>query len=611
MVEVHTVGVALATTMGKRLREDFRLFPTLRGYRRRWFGRDLVAGVTFGAVTMPGQLATAHLAGMPPITGLYGFVVATIIGAAISTNRHLAMGVDSTVAPILAAGLAALGAVAESERYIGLALVTAFLVGVFTLVIGVGRLGWVGDFLSRPVMIGFFGGIAVIIIVNQLPGILGVPEGHGRTLRKITQLIQHVPETNIATMILGLGSLVTLLIIAKINRRIPGALMVLTLATLAMFVFHLKDHGVTVLGPLERGLPSLRLPPFSLDAIEAVVTTALVVTIFCLAQTAATSRSAANLGGYDTDVNADFRALGVANIASSMVGSFTINASPPSTTIIAESRGRSQLASLIASAIAVVVLFFSQIIENLPSATLSAVLIYIAIKIFRVDQMRATRHYSWKAFALMLISLIGTVLLGIVYGVLFAVLVSFVYQASRTARPELLKLGRSPQGTWLTLTDDRAAEVPGISAWALNGPLWFGNANWFRMQLIDALPETDEDASEPDDEVDLLVLDARRIDDIDFTGFEALSDVAEIAALRDVPFLVVVQEGRTMKAFRGGGFSELLGRSRFFDTIPLAIAAYPNLRANRQNTAVAPAKPEAEADYEPESGSESGFGNLR
>ena len=612
-MEANNVGPALAATLTKRIKEDFRLFPTLRGYRRRWLGRDLMAGVTFAAVTMPGQLATAHLAGMPPITGLYGFVVATIVGAAISTNRHLAMGVDSTVAPILAAGLTALGAVTESQRYIGLALVTAFLVGVFTLMIGVGRLGWVGDFLSRPVMIGFFGGIAVIIIINQLPGILGVPEGRGRPLQKVLHLIEEVPNTNIPTMILGLSSLVLLLGIARIKRRIPGALIVLTLATLSMFVFHLKDRGVTVLGPLDRGLPSLRLPPFSLDSVEVVATTALVVAFFCLAQTAATTRSAANLGGFDTDINADFRALGLANIASSLVGSFTINASPPSTTIIAESRARSQLASLVASAIAVVVLFFSQLIENLPMATLSAVLIYIAIRIFRIDQMRATKHYTWKAFALMLISLIGTVLLGIVYGVLFAMLISFIYQASRTARPELLRLGRSAQGTWLTLSDERAAEVPGIAAFALNGPLWFGNASWFRMQLIDVLPETGaspDGEEEPDDkdEIDLLVLDARRIDDIDFTGFEALCDVAEIAALRDVPFLVVVQEGRTQKAFQGGGFSELLGRSRFFDTIPLAIAAYPNLRANRQNAPADPAKPDA--DHEPKPGSDTGFDSV-
>ncbi|MGI9123220.1 MAG: SulP family inorganic anion transporter [Mycobacterium sp.] len=559
--------------------QEFRLFPTLRGYQRRWLTRDLVAGVTFGAVTMPGQLATAHLAGMPPITGLYGFIVATLIGAAVSTNRHLALGVDSTVAPILATGLTALGATAETPYYVGLALITAFLVGVFTLIIGVGRLGWVGDFLSRPVMIGFFGGIAVIIVVHQLPGLLGVDEGRGRTVQRIAGLLRQIPETNVPSLVLGLASLVLLLGIARISRRIPGALIVLVLSTLAMTVFKLGDRGVEVLGPLERGLPVVELPPFSYGAVEAVLSTALVIAIFCLAQTAATTRSAANLGGYETDVNADFRALGLANLASSLVGSFTINASPPSTTIIAESRAKSQLASLIAASMAVVVLFFSQLIENLPMATLSAVLIYIAIKIFRVDQMRATAQYSWRAFILMLIALSGTVLLGIVYGVLFAVVVSFGYQASRTARPELLRLGRSPVGTWLPLGDDRAAPVPGIAAFSLNGPLWFGNANWFRMQLIGALP--DEDDEEHEEQPDLLLLDARRIDDVDFTGFEALSDVAEVAALRDVPFVVVVQRGRTQRAFQGGGFSELLGRSRFFDTIPLAIAAFPNLRANQ------------------------------
>ncbi len=558
--------------------EDWRLFPTLRGYRRAWLGRDLLAGLTFGAVTLPGQLATAHLAGMPPITGLYGFLFATIIAAVVSTNRHLALGVDSTVAPILAAGLVALGAVAETPHYIGLAALTAGIVGIFTLSIGAGRMGWVGDFLSRPVMIGFFGGIAIIIIINQLPGLLGLKEGHGRTLARIGQLAAQIDKTNIPSLILGLVSLAILLGIAKVNRKIPGALIVLILSTLSMTFFKLERKGVAVLGPLKRGLPEFQLPPFSLEAIESVFTTAVIIATLCLAQTAATSRSAANLGGFDTDINADFRALGVANVVSSFFGSFTINASPPSTTIIAESRAKSQLASLVASAMAVVVLFFSQIIENLPMATLSAVLIYIAIRIFRVDQMRATQQYSWRAFGLMLVAMIGTVVFGIVDGVLFAVMISFIYQASRTARPELLRLGRSALGTWLPLDDERSEPVSGIAAFALNGPLWFGNASWFRMQLIGAIPTEEE---KPGQKPELLVLDARRIDDVDFTGAEALTDVAEIASLREVPFLIVAQEGRALRAFHGAGFSnKLLAKTRFFDTIPLAIAAYPNVGAH-------------------------------
>ena len=211
------------------------------------------------------------------------------------------------MAPILAVGLTTIGAVAETSRYIGLALVTAFLVGVFTLVIGVGRLGWVGDFRPARSAIGFFGGIAVIIIVHQLPGILGVEEGHGRTLDRIIQLFGQVREAHVPTLILGLTSLALLLAIARISRRIPGALIVLILATLAMPVFHLRDSGVDELGPSSG---DCRRSSFrhSLDSIEAVLTTALVIAIFCLAQTAATTRSAANLGGFETDINADFRA---------------------------------------------------------------------------------------------------------------------------------------------------------------------------------------------------------------------------------------------------------------------------------------------------------------
>ncbi len=554
--------------MSIQWKQELRFFPTLRGYRRRWLGRDLLAGVTFGAVTMPGQIATAHLAGMPPITGLYGFLVACLIGVLLSSNRQLAFGVDSTVAPILAAGLIGLGAVSQTPRYLGLALVTTFLVGVIILIVGVTNMGWVGDFLSRPVVIGFLGGIAIIIAIDQIPGMLGVESGHGLSVSRVVQLTGQVVHVNIPTLILGLTSLALLIGISKISPRIPGALIVLVLATSAVTFLDLTKDGVAVLGPLKSGLPHLELPPFSLESIEAVLGTATIIAVICLAQTAATSRSSAALGGFEIDINADFRALGAANVASSFVGSFTIDASPPSTTIIAESRGRTQAVALIASAMTLAVLFASQIIENLPTATLSAVLIYIAIKIFRVDQMRATKAYSWRAFTLMMITMFSVVLLGIVYGVLVAVVVSFANQASRTARPELLRLGRTDDGLWVPSKDKRAKPVDGVAAFFLNGPLWFGNANWFRMELIGAMPEG---ADKPR----LLILDATRIDDIDFTGAEALHEIATISDLRGVPFLVVIEPGRTQRAFKTGGFAEELGKSRFFDTVEQAVEAYP------------------------------------
>lgn len=545
-------------------KQEFRLFPTLRGYRRRWLSRDLLAGLTFGAVTIPGQIATAHLAGMPPITGLYGFLAACLLAVVVASNRNLALGVDSTVAPMLATGMAGLGLAAASPEYITMAIVTTFVVGCVILLIGIGNLGWIGDFLSKPVVTGFLGGIAIIIVIDQIPGFLGLQGGHGRSVPRVGQFVPQLPHVNLPTLLLGLVSLALLLIISRISPRMPGALVVLGLAILAVTVLGLSKDGVGVLGPLKKGLPDLAWPALSFDAVEVVFGTALTIILICLAQTSATTRSSAAIGGYEIDINADFRALGAANILSSLFGSFTVDASPPSTTIIAESRGRTQVASLVAAVMVVVVLFASDVMSNLPTATLSAVLIYIAIKIFHVRDMKATWKYSWNAFALMLVTMLGVVTLGIAFGVLLALLISFTDRARRTARPELLRLGRTSTGQWLPMMDVRSQAPQGAAAFLLNGPLWFGNANWFRAELLAAVPEGP-------DKPELVVLDTTRMDDIDFTGADVLEEISQILELRDVRFAIASHMGRTEEAFLKGGLVRTLGEDRFFDSVELAV----------------------------------------
>lgn len=564
--------------MAGEWKRELRVFPSLRGYHRRWLARDLIAGVTFGAVTIPGQIATAHLAGMPPITGLYGFLAACLAAAFFAANRHMALGMDSTVAPMLAAGLAGFGLAQQSPKYVTLAISTTLIVGVLILIVGIGNMGWVGDFLSKPVVTGFLGGIAVIIVVDQLPGLFGIEDGHGRTPGRLIDFISQLDHINVPTLILGLSSLVLLIAISRIGPRFPGALVVLALAIGAVTVLDLTSYGVSVLGPLRRGLPEVAVPDLSIESIELVIGTALAIAVICLAQTAATTRTAAAIGGFETDINADFRALGTANVVSSFFGAFTADASPPSTTIIAESRGRTQLVSLVAAVLVVVLLFASALAENLPTATLSAVLIFIAIKIFRVDQMRVTRNYSWKAFSLMLITLFGVVILGIAYGVVLAVFISFADRARRTARPELLRLERMSDGQWLPAVDGRTEPVEGVAAFRLNGPLWFGNANWFRQEMLAAIPEGP-------DKPQLLVLDTTRMDDIDFTGNDALRELMEICDLRDVTFAIASHMGRTERAFSKGGFSAELGEDRIFDSVDQAVAALAPAYPEDENNA--------------------------
>lgn len=546
-------------------KSELRFFPTLRGYRRAWISRDVVAGISFGAITIPGQLATAHLAGMPPITGIYGFFAACIMAAVFCTNRHLAVGMDSTIAPMLAAGLIGLGLTAGSSEYIGYALVTTAVVGTMLLAVGIARLGWIADFLSQPVVTGFLGGIAIIIVVNQLPQFFGVEPQSGRTVTRLFNFVLDLPNVNLPTLMVGVTSLVCLLLFSRIGSRFPGALIVLVASTLASSLLHLSSLGVSTLGELKSGFPAVVIPPITYPAVEAVLGTAVAISVICLAQTSATTRSSAATGGFETDINADFRAVGGANLLSSFFGSFTANASPPSTAIIAESRGRTQATSLVAAIMAVVFMFASGLIEDLPQATLSAILIYIAIRIFRLGEMRAMWRYSWRAFSLMLTAMLGVVVLGVGYGVALAVIISMLDRARRTARPELLQLGRTPTGSWVPLVAGDSYPVPGVTVFRLNGPLWFGNANWFRETMLKAIPE---DADKPD----LLILDMTGVDDIDYTGNNAVVQVAEICELRSVELGVVTHPGKTDTAFHKGGLVGDIGKQRLFNSVDEAVA---------------------------------------
>lgn len=542
-----------------------RLFPTLRGYRLNWLRRDLLAGVTFGAITIPGQLATAHLAGMPPIAGLYGFFAACLIGALLSSNRHLALGVDSTVAPLLAAGLSTF-AVMGSPHYLALATATTLFVGGFILVIGLAELGWVGDLLPKPVITGFLGGIAITIVVNQLPGLFGVPSPKGLDVHRLTTIVASLPEANTTTTIIGLAALATLLVLPRLLPRFPTALAVLVVTTSISTALDLKHDGVAVLGPLPKGLPPLAIPPLTLETARIVLPTALGIAVISLAQTAATSRSVAATGGFEADVARDFRTLGAANAAASLIGSFSIDASPPSSTILQEARARTQAAALTAAALtAALILLASDAVENLPMSVLSAILIYIATKIFQTDEMRAMLRYSRTPILLMLGTMAGVVLLGIELGLALAVIGAFLYRAKQVARPELLQLGRTADGQWLPEVDDRSQAPDGVAAYLLNGPLWFGNANWFRQRLIDAI-------GEGPDQPDLLVLDATRIDDVDYTGVDALMNVVHICELRNVDFAIACHVGRTAQALERGRLAHSIAGRMVFDSVEIAVA---------------------------------------
>jgi len=424
------------------------LFSSLRGYRIGWLPGDLVAGLMLSAIAIPGQLATARLAGMPPQTGLYAFAAGSLAFAAFGGNRFMSVAADSTIAPIFAGGLASI-AVAGSANYAEMATLLALMVGIVLVAVGVLRAGWLATLLSIPVTTGFLAGISVHIIVGELPTLLGVSEERGHLLVRLVQVLGRIPDANPYALMLGAGVLIVTMGTAQFSSRVPGALIGLVGAGLAVALFHLDARGVSLLGALSVALPHLALPALpGMGEIGSMVQLALVVATVCIMQTAAVAGTFPSDEGKPDNVSGDFAGVGAGCILAGLIGSFAVDSSPPSTAIVHESGGRSQIASLTAVALMITLAVLAAgLMAYVPHAALSGILLYIALRIFRIDEMRRIYHCSRSEILLVAASAGLVIALPIETGMLLAIVLSFVHSLYIVARPYRVELARVPGST--------------------------------------------------------------------------------------------------------------------------------------------------------------------
>lgn len=298
-------------------------FLSLRGWTSKDINGDLVAGITLAAIAIPEQMATARLGGFAPEIGFFAFVAGSVAFAVFGANRHLSAGADSTITPLFAGSLALL-ATTGSPHYLALAGMLALMVGLIVALSGLLRLGWIADLLSVPVTTGFLAGIAIHIIVSQLPGLLGLPAESGETLRRVGEIVSSLHLTNPYSLALGFGVFAIVFVSERISARIPGALIGVVLATAAVIIFGLADRGVAVLGALPNGLPRAGLPLVSLGDARALVPLALLIAIVVMVQTAATTRSFVPQEGEAPDVNRDFVGVGAGSVAAGLFSAFPI-----------------------------------------------------------------------------------------------------------------------------------------------------------------------------------------------------------------------------------------------------------------------------------------------
>jgi high affinity sulfate transporter 1 len=538
---------------------------TLRDYQASWLGADALAGLTLVAVALPGQIATARLAGMPASAGLYAFAAGSLAYALLGTNRRLSVGADSTIAPVLATGVAA---VAVGSGY-GLAMaVTALMVGAALIAVGAFRLGWIADFLSTPVITGILAGIAVEIVARQIPAILGVPGGATTTIGEIRRVAGQVSHVNGWSV--GIA-VVVLAVIAggkRIDHRLPGPLAGLILSIAAVHVLGLASrHGVAVLGAVPGGLPHVRVPYVSWSQLRRLPGLVLTVTFVCIAQTAATVRSSG--AAATEDFNRDLIGVGAGSVVAGLIGAFPVDASPPNTAIATASGTRSQLANIMAAAgVLGVVLAATAPLADLPQAMLAATLVYIATRLFRVGELRTILRFDRLEFALATVALLVVALVGIEQGVAVAIVLSLADRTHRTARPQDAVLGREP-GTdhWIPCDIGRPTEqLPGILVYLVYAPLWYGNADYFRLRirhLVDA-------ASSP---VRAVIVDADGISDIDYTGLQALRDLAAELRKRGVSIEIARASHLVHHDLKHGALLAQLGAGHLFASVQDAVNA--------------------------------------
>lgn len=547
------------------------LFASLRDYSPAWLSGDLIAAMTLAAIAIPEQLATARLAGMPPMAGLFAFAAGSFAFAAFGANRFVSVGADSTIAPIMAGALVAL-AVPGAVQYATMAAMLALLVGIILVLARILRAGWIADLLSIPVITGFLAGISVHIIVGQLPSIMGIDAIHGNLMERFADVVGRARHFRVFPLVIGIGVLVLSQAAERWNPRIPGALIGLVISAVAVRVFALDRHGVAVLGALPIAPPALTLALPGWDDVTQLLPGALIVALVCMIQTAVVVRSFPSDPDGNEDVTRDFAGVGAGCILAAFFGAFAVNASPPRTAVVQESGGRSQLSGLFAIAIvAAVVLVASGTFKYVPEAALSGVLVFIALRIFRVESMRQIYRKSDWEILIVAGSAALVVFLPIQTGVTLSIVLSLLHSVYVIARPDITELARVPGTTiWWALAKGHAGEhEPGVLVIAPNAPIYFVNASYLRSKLMAVLAAKEEPCR-------YVILEAHGVIDIDFTGSHMLQQVIAELRARGIDLAIArMNSERALEAARRTGLVEALREDHLFRSVEEAIRNRP------------------------------------
>ena len=517
---------------GSLTRRLSRILPIIEwggSYRRSDVKGDIAAGLTIGAMLVPQAMAYALLAGLPPEVGLYASTVPLIAYALFGTSRQLAVGPVAIVSLITAATLAPI--VEEgSAPYLAAAAVLALLVGAVHLVLALGRLGFVVNFLSHSVLIGFTAAAAIIIGFSQVKHVLGVAVPRTEHFHEdVREILFVLGDTHLTTLAIGLVSIAVLLALGRYARRVPAALIVVVGSILAVELLSLQDRGVKIVGEIPDTLPGLALPSIDAAIMPALARAAIVITLVGFMESIAVAKVYARQHRYEVDPNRELVGLGVANLASGLFGGYAVTGGFSRTAVNDAAGARTPLASLVTAALVLLTIaFLTPLFTSLPQAVLGAIIIVAVVNLIDVKQARHIVAVKPSDLIGLMVGFVATLLLGIEVGILVAVAASMLVVFARMSKPHVATLGRIP-GSTSYRNVRRFPEVettPGVHVLRIDAAMSFANATFVKRLVLDA-------AAELTDEPRALVLDCSGINDIDATGADTMDEI--LTEIEDLP----------------------------------------------------------------------------
>jgi high affinity sulfate transporter 1 len=544
---------------------------TLREYRRSWLGSDLMAGLVLTALLVPVGMGYAQAAGLPPITGLYATIVPLVAYAIFGPSRVMVLGPDSSLAAVIAAVILPLGG-DDPETAVALAGVLAILTGLIILVAGIARLGFMTELLSRPVQLGYLYGIAVTILVGQLPRLCGFSiDGRG-LLTEIRDFLQGVADgrVNRAALAVGVTGIVVILVLKRVWPKVPGVMVAVLVGIAAVAVFDLDAEGVLVVGVLPEGLPTLAIPTVELSDLGALLSGALGIALVAVADTTVLSQSLAAQRDETVDPNQELRALGAANLAAGLFQGFAISSSASRTPVAVAAGARSQLTPLVgAAAIALLLVLAPGLLRDLPLPMLAAIVICAAIGLIDVAAVRRLHRVRRSEFVLWLAAFGGVALLGVLVGVFMAILLSLADFVRRAWRPHDAVLGRVDELKGYHDIDryPDARLIPGLVLYRFDAPLFFANAGYFRRRVRRLVAE----ATHP---VRWIVVAAEPITDVDTSAADTLHQLLAELRQQGVALAFAELKDPVKDRIKRYGLFDAVGPDRFYPTVGTAVDGY-------------------------------------